>query len=293
MARGRSFGLNRSMNRTIALFLLLTPVYAGAAFTRGAARLLVPSAAVSGLMRPTRGVALYTSAAGRLVPVSAGVLPAQALLPELAAEVREVLLPESILDRLAVAEQAIAGALGRDGAEAAGPRLGELFDASRRGEGATWLDAPGQAADGERAVFEANPEGVVEQYAKLREYVSKLEPDGMVGGWLYSKKVGKVEVLWRLAERPGDLEVIRVYLERPGEEPGFSLSYYRGRHMEEGRDVVRRIIGFLPQPWRADTADAETGEYIGLQGTALLELDAEELRVLRDWGVVAPAPKAS
>ncbi|NJL25244.1 MAG: hypothetical protein HC902_08730 [Calothrix sp. SM1_5_4] len=107
-----------------------------------------------------------------------------------------------------------------------------------------------------------------------------LKADAQVGGLLNSKSYGDHEILWPL---DGDIDVIRVF--RDKKPAAFEIVYHRGTHIVPGRTVIRRFVGPAQGAWRADTIDADTGEYLGTQGAQKPELDARDREIMKTWNV--------
>lgn len=126
---------------------------------------------------------------------------------------------------------------------------------------------------------------IVAEYNKMRDYVERTKPDGMVGGYLYAKNFGEYKLLWRLAESDGRAEVIRIY--RAGENygQGFSVTYHKNRMIVPGRVVVRRFYGPDAAGWRNDTVDWATGQYLGRQGARKPGIVASDREIMQKWGL--------
>lgn len=133
-----------------------------------------------------------------------------------------------------------------------------------------------------RAGQEIGPE-IQAQFQRLHSFVSALEPEFTVGGYLKGKSYGDHELLWHLATEPGEAEVIRVYREKGPSEQAFDITFHRNRAIVPGRIVIRRFVGPESTGWRNDTVDEETGDYLGMQGEVNPAVDARDQAILRKW----------
>lgn len=145
--------------------------------------------------------------------------------------------------------------------------------------------AAAASADAAPVYVEPDHETVQREWSELRAFVKTLKPDGDVGGVYLSKKFGDVELMWKLDEEGGQ-ETIRIYLEK-GEQGGdsFHVTYHNRLRLSDELVVLRRFVGKNQMPWRADTIDLRTGEYLGRQGVESVPATADERRLLRDWAV--------
>lgn len=124
------------------------------------------------------------------------------------------------------------------------------------------------------------------EYNRLHKMVQELEPEFEVGGVLKGVKINGVELLWDLASGPSDYDIIRIFVDHPTDpDKFFSVDYYRGTHLIDDHNVVRRFIEPSSSMWVNHTVDFETGEYFGSQGTSFLFLEDFEKKVLKDWGI--------
>lgn len=123
------------------------------------------------------------------------------------------------------------------------------------------------------------------EFRDLRALVQKLEPEFMVGGYLFGKRYGDHELLWHLASDSQGTDTIRLYREKSGGRKEFAVAYLRSTQIVEGRTVIRRFVGPVVGDWRNDTIDANSGEYLGSQGVRTPELDARDREILRKWKI--------
>lgn len=123
------------------------------------------------------------------------------------------------------------------------------------------------------------------EYQTLRAFVSKLEPDFEVAGYLLGKSYGDHEILWHLEEDPNESEMIRILRDKGDKEQAFSISFHTGTHIVRDHHVIRRFVGPDMTGWRNDTADSSSGEYFGTQGTRRPSLDTRDREILRDWDI--------
>ena len=123
------------------------------------------------------------------------------------------------------------------------------------------------------------------EYSRLRKIAAKLKPEYEVGGYLKGKVYGDHELLWRLAEEKGDPEVIRIYRDKGEGRQPFDVTFHHSTGIIKGRTVIRRFVGPASTGWRNDTIDAETGEYLGSQGTRDPAMDPRDLEILKKWNI--------
>lgn len=134
-------------------------------------------------------------------------------------------------------------------------------------------------AEGHRSVILQN------EYNRFYAYVKTLKPDGKIGDFMKYKKVGAYTVLWDLGVEKSDYDLIRLYNEHTDGTDSFAVSYYRSQNIVPGRTVIRRFYGPGIKDWRNDTMDAETGEYLGMQGIHNPEMTEEDLALIKQFKV--------
>lgn len=127
---------------------------------------------------------------------------------------------------------------------------------------------------------------VISEFEQLYMHVQDLEHDYVVGGILKAKKLAGFELLWSLDSDPKGYDTIRIYKKsKDDEKQGFAVTYYRGRHIIEGVNVIRRFMGPAQSGWRADTVDYSTQAYLGYQGKQSPEISADEKKILNKLGI--------
>jgi len=132
---------------------------------------------------------------------------------------------------------------------------------------------------------EAISQRLQSEFSRLRELVTRLEPEFEVGGYLKGKSYGDHELLWRTSDTGTDAEVIRIYRDKGDKEQAFDVTFHRNDVIVRGRTVIRRFVGPASTGWRNDTIDAHTGEYLGSQGASAPRLDARDEAILRQWDI--------
>ena len=140
-------------------------------------------------------------------------------------------------------------------------------------------------------VFASNAlasEGISQQlqseFTRLERSFSSCESELTVGGVFHTKAFGDHEVLWSFDRVNGGSDVIRIYRGKKDED-AFVVAYFRSPWIIAGRTVIRRFVGPSITGWRNDTIDANTGEYLGMQGMADPELDSRDKEILKQWGI--------
>lgn len=137
---------------------------------------------------------------------------------------------------------------------------------------------------GTQELYRPGHERVLEEYARLLEWVATLTPDRKVGDLLNEKDLGDgLSMLWKT---DGDHKTLRFFQER-GRHDYFDVTYHHTPHIVDGRTVVRRFIGY-PRAWRADTFDANTREYLGRQGADSLLLQPQDRETLERYRLGTP-----
>ena len=111
------------------------------------------------------------------------------------------------------------------------------------------------------AARDSRSDVILKEYNRLYELVQTLEPEFEVGGLLKGVKMKGVELLWDLASGPSDYDIIRLFVDHPTDpDKFFSVDYYRGTHLIDGHNVVRRFIEPSSSMWVNHTIDFDTGD---------------------------------
>lgn len=131
----------------------------------------------------------------------------------------------------------------------------------------------------------AQTDVIIEEFDRLKSFVKTLEPDYIVGGLANAKVVGDHEIIWNLAENESDYDFIHIYAEGKDSAKDFSVVYYRGTHIVENTNVVRRFVGPSLSGWRNDTVEYETGYYFGRQGAQFPILSDRDKEILSKWNI--------
>ena len=124
---------------------------------------------------------------------------------------------------------------------------------------------------------------ILEEYHRLRSYVSELEPDRMIGNFHKVKEFKNHIIVWSLDDDTKYHEMIRIYKNKGAK--GFAITFHRSQTIIDDRLVVRRFIGPEPFGWRNDTVDLETEEYISAQGMRDPQLTEGDLKILKKWDI--------
>jgi len=120
---------------------------------------------------------------------------------------------------------------------------------------------------------------LLEEFARLKEFVQSNQPDGEVGGYMEYIQMDGYIVLYK-PDNTEDHDVIRIFANREFPDPDFAVTYFLSDHLYKDRRVLRRFVGHEPSFWRNDTVDVNTGEYLGRQGLRVPRLNEDEQAIL-------------
>lgn len=134
------------------------------------------------------------------------------------------------------------------------------------------------------AQMDAHGKEIIQEFNRLYKMANRLTPEFEVGGFLYGKNYGDHKFMWRLADTADGNDYIRIYRALPNNQ-AFEISFHRSSLIIPGRQVIRRFYGPATGGWRNDTVDANTGEYLGRQGTEKPRLALRDAEIMDKWCV--------
>jgi hypothetical protein len=131
---------------------------------------------------------------------------------------------------------------------------------------------------------QSKSEILLEEFDRIQNFIEQQEADGVVGG-LYPFIQQEGYILMSSQEFGTKHDLIRFFMNREGLQKDFAVTYIRSHYLLEGREVLKRFVGYEPTGWRNDTIDVKTGEDLGFQGVESLLLDEEAQSLLQAWDI--------